>query len=89
MIIYSLLKAILYILGIVSSLFGELIPDLPDAVLSVLNTISTMISGALSFFGYFFEVPVVVGLVTLTIAWHGFSIVKDAVMKVIGHFFAN
>lgn len=89
MIIYLLLKAILYILGVIAGVFGELIPDFPSQVLAVFDTISTMVNGAISFFAYFFDVPVVVGLVTLSIAWHGFRIVKDAIMKVIGHFLAN
>lgn len=48
-----------------------------------------MINGGISFISYFFNVPVVVALITLVISWHGFSVVKDAIMKVIGHFIGN
>ena len=82
MIIYGLLKLIMVVLDAVAGIFGELIPSFPDAIGSVLDTIGTMVNGGISFLSYFFHVPVVV-------AWHGFSIVKDAVMKVIGHFLAN
>ncbi len=89
MIIYLLLDIVLYILGVISNLFGGLIPDFPSAVNNVLDTISTMIQGGISFLSYFFYVPVVVALISLVISWHGFSVVKDALMKVIGHFIAN
>lgn len=89
MIIYLLLKGIMYILDIIATLFGTLIPDFPSAIESVLTTISTMINGGISFLSYFFYVPVVVALISLVISWHGFGIVKDAVMKVIGHFIGN
>lgn len=89
MIIYLLLKAIMVILDVIAGLFGELIPSFPDAIGSVLDTIGTMINGGISFLSYFFHVPVVVALISLVIAWHGFSVVKDAVMKVIGHFLGN
>lgn len=89
MILYLLLELVLYILNAISVIFGGLIPDFPSAVNSVLDTISTMIQGGISFLSYFFYVPVVVGLITLVISWHGFRVVKDAIMKVVGHFFAN
>lgn len=89
MIIYLLLKGVLFILGAISTLFGSLIPSFPDSISSVLQTISTMIQGGISFLSYFFYVPVVVALISLVISWHGFSVVKDAVMKVIGHFLGN
>ena len=88
-IIYLLLKGVLFVLGVVSILFGSLIPSFPDSISSVLQTISTMIQGGISFLSYFFYVPVVVALISLVISWHGFSVVKDAVMKVIGHFLGN
>ena len=31
----------------------------------------------------------VVALISLVISWHGFRVVKDAIMKVIGHFIGN
>lgn len=89
MVIYLLLKCVLAILDVIASLFGSLIPSFPDVVSSVLTTISTMVNGGLSFLSYFFYVPVVVALISLVISWHGFTIVKDAIMKVIGHFIAN
>lgn len=89
MIIYLLLKGVLFVLGVVSTLFGSLIPSFPDSISSVLQTISTMIQGGISFLSYFFYVPVVVALISLVISWHGFSVVKDALMKVIGHFLGN
>ena len=89
MIIYLLLKAILFILGIISSIFGELIPSFPEEVVSVLDVIATMVEGGVSFIAYFFYIPVLVGLISLVISWHGFKVVKDALMKVIGHFVGN
>lgn len=89
MIIYLLMKCILFILDILANLFGTLIPSFPSAIESVLTTIATMVNGGISFLSYFFYIPVVVGLISLVIAWHGFGIVKDAVMKVIGHFLGN
>lgn len=89
MILYLLLKAVLYVLSVVAGIFGGLIPNFPEAISNVLTTISTMVQGGISFLSYFFYVPVIVGLISLVISWHGFTIVKDAVMKVIGHFIAN
>lgn len=89
MIIYLLLKAVLYILSVISGILGSLIPSYPEQVTSVLNTIATMIQGGISFLSYFFYVPVVVALISLVISWHGFKVVKDALMKVIGHFLGN
>lgn len=89
MIIYLLLKSILYILSIISNLLGGFIPDFPGAISSVLTTISTMINGGISFLSYFFYVPVIVALISLVISWHGFRVMKDALMKVIGHFLGN
>lgn len=89
MIIYGLLSLIFIILDTVAEVFGGLIPSFPSAVSNVLTSISTMVQGGISFLSYFFHVPVVVALISLVIAWHGFTVVKDAVMKVIGHFLAN
>lgn len=89
MILYLLLKAVLYIIGVIASVFGDLIPSFPSSVSIVLTSIGTMINGGISFISYFFNVPVVVALITLVISWHGFSVVKDAIMKVIGHFIGN
>lgn len=89
MIIYLLLKLVLILLEAISNLFGSLIPSFPDSVSSVLTTISTMVQGGISFLSYFFHVPVIVGLISLVIAWHSFRVVKDAVMKVVGHFLGN
>ena len=89
MIIYLLLKAVLYVLGVISGILGGLIPNFPDVISSILTTISIMIQGGISFLSYFFHVPVVVALISLVIAWHGFQVVKDALMKVVGHFLGN
>lgn len=89
MIITGLLTLIFVILDFVAGIFGGIIPSFPDSISSVLTTISTMIQGGISFLSYFFHVPVVVALISLVISWHGFKVVKDAVMKVIGHFLGN
>lgn len=89
MIIYLLLKAILFILGIIAGILGGLIPSFPDVISSILTTISTMVQGGIAFLSYFFYVPVVVALISLVISWHGFQVMKDALMKVIGHFLGN
>ena len=56
MILYLLLKAVLYIIGVIASVFGDLIPSFPSSVSSVLTTIGTMINGGISFISYFFNV---------------------------------
>ena len=89
MIIYILLKLILFVLDVIADVFGSLIPSFPSEVSNVLTTISTMVEGGISFLSYFFYIPVVVGLISLVISWHSFKIIKDAIMKVIGHFIAN
>lgn len=89
MIIYLLLKAILTVFGLVANILGGFIPSFPGAISSVLTTISTMIQGGVSFLSYFFYVPVVVALISLVISWHSFRLMKDALMKVVGHFFGN
>lgn len=89
MIIYYLLKIILFILDIIAGLFGELIPDFPGVVDNVLDLISYHITSGINFVSYFFVPKVVVALISLIISWYSFKIIKDAVMKVIGHFIAN
>lgn len=89
MILYLLLKLVLVLLAMVAVLFGGLIPSFPSAVSNVLTTINTMVQGGISFLSYFFHVPVVVALISLVIAWHSFSVIKDAIMKVVGHFLGN
>lgn len=89
MIIYLLLQAILYIIGVISSIFGGLIPDFPEAISTVLATISTMIDGGISFVSYFFYIPVISALISIVLMWHTFTLVKDMVMKAIGHFLGN
>lgn len=89
MILYLLLKAVMFILGIIAEVFGSLIPDFPSAITSVLTTITTMVNGGISFLSYFFYLPVIVALISLVISWHGFNVVKNALMKVIGHFIGN
>ncbi len=77
------------ILGVIANILGGLIPSFPGAISSVLTSISTMIQGGISFLSYFFYVPVIVALISLVISWHGFRVMKDALMKVIGHFLGN
>lgn len=89
MIIYGLLKLVMVVLEFVAGIFGELIPSFPDVITSLLDTIGTMINGGISFISYFFHVPVLVALIGLVISWHSFKVVKDAIMKVIGHFLGN
>lgn len=89
MILYMLLKSVLFILGVISNIIGQAIIDFPDAINNVLTTISTMVNGGISFLSYFFHIPVVVALISLVIAWHGFRLIKDAIFKVIGHFIGN
>ncbi|MBQ8902333.1 MAG: hypothetical protein IJY87_04630 [Bacilli bacterium] len=89
MIIYGLLKVIILILDIISGIFGSLIPDLPDVILNLFDTFSTIIQGGVSFVSYFLYWPVIVAAISILITFHAFKIVKDMVMKVIGHFIAN
>ena len=89
MVIYGLLKIVILILDTISTILGGFIPDFPEAISTILTSISTMVQGGLSFLSYFFYVPVVVGLISLVIAYHTFSVVKDAIFKVIGHFIGN
>lgn len=89
MIIYLLLKAILFVLGLISNILGGLIPSFPDVVSSILTTISSMVQSGISFVSYFFSVPLLVALISLVISWHAFQVMKDALMKVVGHFLGN
>lgn len=89
MVIYGLLKIILFILDLISGIFGSLIPDLPDVILRIFDTFSTILEGGISFISYFIYWPVVVAGISILLTFHAFKIVKDMVMKVIGHFIAN
>lgn len=89
MIIYGLLKLVMIILDAIASIFGEHIPSFPSAITDLLNGIAEMISGGISFVNYFFDIVVVTALISLVIAWYGFRTIKDAIMKVIGHFIGN
>lgn len=89
MIIYGLLMLCLKVLTILASIFGSLIPSFPGSITSVLNTLSTMVSGGLTFLSYLFDVNVIYALLSLVIAYYGFAVIKDSVMKVIGHFIGN
>lgn len=89
MILYLLFKCVLYVLGLISSILGSLIPNYPSAISNILETIATMVQGGISFLSYFFHISVVVGLISLVISWHGFQVIKDSLMKVIGHFLGN
>lgn len=89
MIISALLKLVLFILGVLSNIFGALIPSFPDGISSVLDTITTIIDSGLSFISYFVYWPVVTAIISITLSYVAFVNVKNIVMKVIGHFFAN
>lgn len=89
MILYLLLKIIIFVLSAIAEVFGSLIPSFPDTITAILDSLSTMLSGGISFVSYFFNSTIVVGLITLVIAWHGFRVVKNAIMAVLGHFLGN
>lgn len=89
MILYGLLKVILFILGVLSSIFGTLIPDMPDVIITFLHEISSIISNGFSFISYFFYWDVIVAMINILILWRAFEVTKDIIMKVIGHFLAN
>lgn len=89
MIITALLNLILFILGVVSNIFGPLIPNYPDTILTILDTVSTMIDGGISFISYFVYWPVLAALISIIIEWYAFIVIKNIIMKVIGHFLAN
>lgn len=89
MIIYGLLSIVLIVLQLISVVLGALIPDFPDVIVSILDTISTMVSGGLGFISYFLFWNVVVSLLSLILAFHVFKISKDSIMKVLGHFIGN
>lgn len=89
MIITALLNLILFILGVVSNIFGSLIPNFPDTILTILDTASTMVEGGISFVSYFVYWPVLVILISIIIQWYAFIVIKNIIMKVIGHFLAN
>lgn len=89
MILTALLNLILFILGVLSSIFGALIPSFPDGVSSVLDVITIIIDSGLSFISYFVYWPVCTAIISLTLSWVAFVNIKNIVMKVIGHFFAN
>lgn len=89
MIITSLLKLVLFILEVLSNIFGSLIPAFPNSISSVLDTITTIIDSGLSFISYFVYWPVVTAIITIILGYVAFVNVKNIVMKVIGHFFAN
>lgn len=89
MIITALLNIVLFILNILSSLFGGLIPSFPDGISSVLDNVTTILDGGLSFISYFVYWPVCTAIISITLSWVAFVNVKNIVMKIIGHFFAN
>lgn len=89
MIITALLKLILFILEILSNIFGGLIPSFPDVIMNLLNTAVSMIQSGISFISYFFLWEVIIIIFSIIIAWYSFVVIKNVIMKVIGHFFAN
>lgn len=89
MIIYGLLKLILFVFNTVASIFGTLIPSFPDSIANLLDTLNSMLSGGITFISYFFYWPVVVTLFSLFIGFREFKKIKSVIMAVIGHFIAN
>lgn len=89
MIIYGLLLIVITVLDLISKVLGALIPDFPEAVISILNTLSIMLNGGITFISFFFFWNVIGYMISLIIAFHGFKISKDAIMKVLGHFIGN
>lgn len=89
MIISALLNLVLFLLDVLASIFGGLIPSFPDGISSVLSTITTIIDSGLSFVSYFVYWPVCTAIISITLSWIAFVNIKNIVMKVIGHFFAN
>lgn len=89
MIIYCLLKCILFILDKLASVLGSLIPSLPESVSGLLQSVVTIFDGGVTFVSYFFYWDAIVGLISLIIAYHGFEVVKYAIMKVVGHFIGD
>lgn len=81
MIIYGLLKLVIFILDMLGSILGSMIPDLP-------SSLSTMVNGGVSFISYFFYWPIVIACITIFISFDAFKRVRRIVMKVIGHFIA-
>lgn len=88
MIIYGLLKLVIFILDMLGSIFGSMIPDLPSSLNNILTSLSTMINGGLSFISYFFYWPLVIVCISIFISFDAFKRVRSIVMKVIGHFIA-
>lgn len=89
MIITALLNLLLFVLNVLSSIFGSLIPDLPSSIDSLLDTITSVINSGFSFLSYFVHWQAVVVLLSVTLGWVAFVNIKNIVMKVIGHFLAN
>lgn len=89
MIIYGLLKIVLLVLNIIGSIFGSLIPGLPSSLTGMLSQLTDIIASGVSFISYFFYWDVIVAILSIFIGYHAFKVIKDVVMKVIGHFIAN
>lgn len=89
MIIYALLKLILFVLGLLSNILGSLIPSLPASISGLLQSIVTIFDGGITFISYFFYWEAIIGLISLIIAYHSFEVVKSAIMKVAGHFLGD
>lgn len=89
MILYYLLYFVLKILSAIALVFGSLIPDMPSALVSLLDTFATMFNGGMTFISYFFYWEVICALITLVLSYYGFSVVKDSIMKVLGNFIGN
>lgn len=89
MIIYLLLQAIMFILEILATLFGDLIPSFPSTVTNYFPTITQYMRSAWQMVIYFFDSNLVRGLIIIVLAWYAFLFIKDNVMKIVGHFLGN
>ena len=89
MIIYLLLKAIMFILEILAGLFGDLIPSFPDVITDYFEIIWSYIYQGMNIFQWFFYKDVVYALLVIVLSWYVFLFIKDNVMKIVGHFLGN
>lgn len=89
MIIYFLLDLIFFILNILATLFGDLIPSFPSQVGNVVQSMTNFIIEGFRFLSFFIDYRFVSDLIAIIISWYAFLFVKDNIMKVVGHFFGN
>lgn len=89
MIIYALLELIFFILSIIGSIFGDLIPSFPTGISTYISVMNNYIITGFRFLSIFFDYQLVIDLLEIILAWYTFLFVKDNIMKVIGHFLGN